>query len=265
MAEKNNDNPSLLVTATVGVVSLVTGVAMATYGMRLRDRERLRQATSRIRKNLYPCQRYALGPFLQPRKVKETVLVVGAGSYGTAMAYAAAVNHHEVVLFMRDAAQCECINTQGYNPKYIGKDHPLSPEGNKIRGICTPEELKSLLQQREKNLIVILALPCQLTPKWLAIHKDWIQPDTLLVSTAKGLYVETKQLIGHAILDALDRAEQPLCFLSGPGFALDIVKGDPTNVVVASDRLVQAVRIQKLLSHPRRFRVYTSQDPVRLS
>merc|ERR1712232_116004 len=52
------------------------------------------------------------------------------------------------------------------------------------------------------------------------------------------------------------------CFLSGPGFALDIVKGDPTTVVIASRPLVYAVRVQKLLSDSSAFRVYTSDDIV---
>ena len=89
-----------------------------------------------------------------------------------------------------------------------------------------------------------------------------IPTTTLLCSTAKGLYLPTHQLIGHAILDALDRAEQPLAFLSGPSFAEEIVKGYPTAVVVASDQLFWAVRIQKILSNPQTFRVYTSQDPI---
>ena len=50
--------------------------------------------------------------------------------------------------------------------------------------------------------------------------------------------------MGHAILDALNRADQSLTFLSGPSFAEDIMKVNPTTLVVASDELFQAVRIQ---------------------
>jgi glycerol-3-phosphate dehydrogenase (NAD+) len=58
------------------------------------------------------------------------------------------------------------------------------------------------------------------TPDWLGQHRDMIPPNVLLCSTAKGLYLPTSLLIGHAILDALDCAQQSLAFLSGPSFAV---------------------------------------------
>jgi hypothetical protein len=70
------------------------------------------------------------------------------------------------------------------------------------------------------------------------MQSTYHQRRSLNCSTAKGLYLKTKQLVGHAILDALNRAEQPLAFLSGPGFAEEIVQGFPTSVVIASDQLL---------------------------
>jgi glycerol-3-phosphate dehydrogenase len=175
------------------------------------------------------------------------------------MAYTAAVNGHEVILYMRDPKQCQGINETCRNPKYLS-DYPLNPNDNPIRGICTEDELKKALQI--KQVAVILALPCQLTPVWIKNHRDIIPNDVLLCSTSKGLYLPTQQLIGHAILDALDRASQPLCFLSGPSFAEEILQGFPTAVVIASDKLYLAVQMQKLLSNKKSFRVYTSQDPI---
>jgi glycerol-3-phosphate dehydrogenase (NAD+) len=201
----------------------------------------------------------ALAPLLTPFASKEKVIVVGAGNYGTAMAYVAAFNGHHVIMFMRDQTQCDCINEQGFNPKYLS-NYKLDPNGNAIRGICTLPDLKTELEI--PGVIVFLALPCQKTPGWIREHRDLIAPNVLLCSTSKGLYLPTKQLIGHAILDALERKEQPLAFLSGPSFAEEILKGFPTSVTVASDQLYHAVRIQKLLSNSKSFRVYTSQDSV---
>ena len=251
--------------ATTTVVSFGCGILAASYALRLRDRERLRRATSRTKKILQKGQRAALGPVIPLLKSKAErsgakVIVIGAGNYGTAMAYAAATSaENDVVLFMRDEQQCEVLNNTGYNPKYLSK-YPLNPNGNKIRGIWKEEDLREELGT--SGVVVIMALPCQRTPEWIAKHRDMIHPDTLLVNTSKGLYLKTQQLIGHAILDALDRAEQPLAFLSGPGFAEEIVQGFPTSVVVASDRLFLAVRVQKIMSNQQSFRVYTSQDPI---
>jgi len=175
------------------------------------------------------------------------------------MAYTCARNGHDVTLFMRDPNQCNVLNEKHYNPKYLSACK-LNPKGNNVRGICTEEELQQHFQI--PGVVVILALPCQKTPDWIQEHKDIIPDDILLVSTAKGLYLPTQQLIGHAILDALNRASQPLCFLSGPSFAEEIVKGYPTAVVVASDQLYLASKVQRIMSDGKTFRVYTSQDPI---
>ena len=243
-------------------VSFATGIGFATYVLRLRDRDRLRHATSRTAKILKRGQRAALGPampMLLQGNERQKIVVVGAGSFGTAMAFTAAVNQHDVLLFMRDKEQCQCINEKGYNPKYLSK-YPLNPGGNAIRGIWRVEDLWEALAH--PGVVLIMALPCQTTPDWIRKHKDMIPSDVLICSTSKGLYLKTKQLIGHAILDALHRADQPLAFLSGPGFAEEIVQGFPTSVVVASDQLFLAVKLQKLLSNQKSFRVYTSQDPI---
>lgn len=253
--------------AVVGAACFCAGVGFATYLLRLRDRERMRRACSRTQKSLVKGQRAALGPLFNvvssvtslSTSSASSILVVGAGSYGTAMAYATARNGHTVTMYMRDAQQCACINEKHYNPKYLSQ-YGFGELTGSIRGICSEDDLKNTLQQ--PGLVVILALPCQRTPHWIRQHRDIIPNNTLLCSTAKGLYLPTRQLIGHAILDALDRAEQPLAFLSGPSFAEEIVKGFPTAVVVASDQLFLAVKLQKIMSNKENFRVYTSQDPI---
>lgn len=251
----------VVVAAAIATTSFLGGLGFATYLLRLRDRERLRNACSRVQKHIVPSQRSILGAInlSLKRDKRQTVLVVGAGSYGTAMAHVAAVNGHDVILYMRDPEQCKTINKKSRNPKYLS-DYALNPNGKRILGICTEEDLKEAFQI--PNVVAILALPCQLTPVWIKNHRDIIPQDVLLCSTSKGLYLPTQQLIGHAILDALDRASQPLCFLSGPSFAEEIVKGFPTAVVIASDKLYLAARMQKIMSNKKSFRVYTSQDPI---
>jgi shikimate 5-dehydrogenase len=54
------------------------------------------------------------------RKQRQKVVVLGAGAFGTAMAYASAQGtDNDTVLYMRDAKQCEVINTEKHNPKYL--------------------------------------------------------------------------------------------------------------------------------------------------
>lgn len=259
----NTSSPSILPTITL---SFGAGIFAATYLLRLRDRERLRKACSRTQKHLKKGQRAALGVDLTNYipiwrgKSRQKVVVLGAGAFGTAMAFAAAQGGNEVVIYMRDKAQCAAINTEHRNPKYLSEFSLLVKGDRPIRGICTLDELKEELQT--PGVVIIHALPCQLTPPWFREHKDIIPHDALICVTAKGLYLPTQQLMGHAILDALDRAEQPLAFLSGPSFAEEIMKGNPTTLVVASDELFQAVRIQRMMSNFKSIRVFTSDDPV---
>ena len=196
------------------------------------------------------------------KKRRQKVVVLGAGAFGTAMAYASAQGtDNDTVLYMRDANQCRVINTEKRNPKYLSDFSLQLGRGcGEIRAICTLEELQFELST--PGVIILHALPCQLTPPWFGKHKDIIPEDALICITAKGLYLRTNQLMGHAILDALDRAEQPLAFLSGPSFAIEIMKGHPTTLVVASDVPYNAVRVQKMLSNFKTIRVFISDDPI---
>mmetsp|Transcript_10467 Transcript_10467/g.17792 ORF Transcript_10467/g.17792 Transcript_10467/m.17792 type:complete len:428 (-) Transcript_10467:1814-3097(-) len=252
---------------TIVALSFGAGIFAATHLLRLRDRERLRKACSRTQKHLRKGQRAALGVDLTSYipiwkgTSRQKVVVLGAGAFGTAMAYAAAQGGNDVVIYMRDKNQCHTINTEHRNPRYLSEFSLLMEGGSsEIRGICTLEDLKVELET--PGVVIVHALPCQLTPPWFREHKDIIPHDALICVTAKGLYLPTQQLTGHAILDALDRAEQPLAFLSGPSFAEEIMKGNPTTLVVASDDLFQAVRIQRMMSNFKTIRVFTSDDPV---
>ena len=145
------------------------------------------------------------------------------------MANAAARNGHEVVMWCRDATQAEAITSTHRNPKYLSEFVlPLNVTAT-----------SDLAEAVKDTSLILHALPCQLTPDWLRANRETLPANVVICSTAKGLYVPTKQLLGDAILSALGR-EQPLAFLSGPSFAKEIMKGDPTAVVVASKKLYHA-------------------------
>lgn len=186
-------------------------------------------------------------PLSQP-SVK--IAVLGGGSFGTAMATCAARNGHSVMIYVRDPAQAESINVGHRNSKYL-TEFELLPQITSTTSVAEAVDGAAL---------ILSALPAQLTPNFLAEHKDTIPPDVVFCSTSKGLYLPTKQLLSEAIHAALGRP-QPLAFLSGPSFAIEIMKGYPTAVVVASRLLYHAVSIQRWMSNLT-FRVYTTQDTV---
>lgn len=178
------------------------------------------------------------------------VAVIGAGSFGLAMAVVASRNNHNVVLVARDQAQVDSINKTHHNTKYF-------PD------FLLPDNLSATTDVREACAgceVIITAVPAQSTPDWMAAHKDDIPRDAIVVVTAKGLYLRTKQLLHEPILASLGR-DQPLAFLSGPSFAKELLSNHPSAVVVASKLLYHAVTVQRYLSNLF-FRVYTSQDII---
>jgi glycerol-3-phosphate dehydrogenase (NAD+) len=147
-------------------------------------------------------------------------------------------------------SKVRAINSEHVNNRYLSK-YTLSPL------ISATTVLEEAVHGAD---LIILTIPAQNAPDFLRENRDTLPRDVLVCSTAKGLYLETKQLLSKAMQDALGR-EQPMCFLSGPSFAKEIMKGFPTAVVVASRPLYHAVRVQRLLSSLS-FRIYTSQDTV---
>lgn len=187
-------------------------------------------------------------PSAQVESVK--VAVLAAGAFGTAMAMLAARRNHQVVIYARDQATVNAINADHRNTKVF-------PEHDLPTSISATTCVREATQDAK---IIIVCLPAQLTPDFLRQHKDDIPVDANLVITCKGLYLKTKQLLSEPILEALGR-DQPLCFLSGPSFALELMNNAPSAVVVASKLLYHAVYVQRMLSTIN-FRIYSSQDII---
>jgi len=203
-----------------------------------------------------------------PPLPKKRVVVIGAGNYGTAMAYVASFQN-EVRWYARDAAQAKAINETRRNPRY------LTAECEVPASVTATADLKEAFAGGVD--IVVLALPAQKCPGWLEENKSFLVEEeespeaessslgkkkkkkkkVLVCSTAKGLYLPTKELMSTAMYLPGIR----FAVLSGPSFAAQIVQQHPTAVVVASKHLADAVELQFALSTPR-FRVYASQDVV---
>lgn len=168
------------------------------------------------------------------------------------MAYLAGSNGHDVRVFTRDPEQRDIINSEHRNPRYLDGECVLP---DNVVATCDAGDA-----MRDCEM-VILALPAQKSVGWISEHASQFPKDAVVCSTAKGLYVETKQLLSEAMLAAFGGRSQRLAFLSGPSFAQYIVRNHPTAVVVASARLEDAVAVQFALSN-KRFRVYASMDVV---
>jgi len=173
------------------------------------------------------------------------VEVVGAGSWGTALAIHSARSGNETVLCPRDPAVAASIDRERRHPSR----HPdaVFPDGLRAE--------PGLGAVRSADL-VLLAVPSPAVPSVLGgIAEAGGRP--AIVSAVKGFEIETGRRVSELAAERLPG--RPFAVLSGPTFADGVVRGDPTAAVVASEDPVCAAEIQRGLSSEV-FRLYGSDD-----
>jgi glycerol-3-phosphate dehydrogenase (NAD(P)+) len=183
--------------------------------------------------------------------VTTPVAVLGAGSFGTCLAVLAA-REHDVTLWARDAAVAEAIARERHNPRYL-QDVEI-PEA-----VRPTADLAEALAGRE---LVIVAVPSHGVREVMARAAPHLDPDAILVSTVKGIEVETGARMDEVLRETLPEHHHPrLVFLSGPSFARELADGKPTSVTLACAEEAYAISVQTTLSCPG-FRCYSHDDVV---
>ncbi|HMO45543.1 MAG TPA: NAD(P)H-dependent glycerol-3-phosphate dehydrogenase [Rubrivivax sp.] len=174
------------------------------------------------------------------------ISVLGAGAWGTALALAAAARH-DTLLWTRDAAQAAQLRAQRRNLRYL-------PEVALPPALQVGSDHAAALRHAEHGLLIIAtpmaalrerlgALPASLPVLWLC----------------KGFEADSGKL-GHEIAREL-RPGAASGVLSGPSFALEVARGQPTALVAASsDAALCEAAVQAL--HSDTLRIYRSSDPV---
>ncbi|QKO20722.1 NAD(P)H-dependent glycerol-3-phosphate dehydrogenase [Rhodoferax sp. BAB1] len=182
------------------------------------------------------------------------ILVLGAGAWGTALAMSASQNpqsSHEVILWARDAAQAAAMQSARVNARYL-PGLPLPPS---LRVIDGPADgLAALVQGQD---LVVIGTPMAGLRGVLQQIQACEQPVAWL---CKGFEPGVQGLLAHEIqAEVAPRLQAGV--LSGPSFALEVARGQPTALVAASrhaavrERLVQAF-------HSPTLRVYDNEDIV---
>jgi glycerol-3-phosphate dehydrogenase (NAD(P)+) len=179
------------------------------------------------------------------------VAVLGAGSFGTCLAMLAA-REHDVTIWARDPTVAEAIETTRRNPRYLS-DFEL-PEG-----LRATADLREALTDRE---LVICAIPSHGVRDVMGRAAAFMDPEAILVSTVKGIEVDTGELVHQVLEDVLDPSMHArLVVLSGPSFAREVAEQLPTAVTLACREETYAIAVQTALSCPW-FRCYTHDDVV---
>ena len=179
--------------------------------------------------------------------MSERIVVLGAGSWGTALAIHCARVGHDVRLWGRDPALIDQIVATRRNPRYLAD----APIGSAVQATS------SLAVALEGEPIVIATVPSHGMRNVLREARPFLAPGAVLVSATKGL--ETTSLARMSAVIAEEAPGHPVAVLSGPSFAAEVARGLPTAVVVASTDPSATARVQERLKGPT-FRLYGSDD-----
>jgi glycerol-3-phosphate dehydrogenase (NAD(P)+) len=184
------------------------------------------------------------------------VAILGAGSWGTALSVvlSRARKPHEISLWAHNAELAEALQRQRENTAYL-TGIPL-PDG-----IRATHDMASALAGAH---IVVGAIPSvhARAVYWQAL--PFITPEMVFVSATKGLEPETHMRMSSLLAEVLAQRKtaEPshrIAVLSGPSFAAEAARGEPTAVVLAAQNSGLASLLQEELSGPS-FRLYTNDD-----
>jgi glycerol-3-phosphate dehydrogenase (NAD(P)+) len=185
------------------------------------------------------------------------IAVIGAGAWGTAIA---------IVLGRRNAGEHQ-VRLWAYEPEVCRSIQERRANDLFLPGFAVPEAVEatnSLEAALEQAQIVVSVMPSHHCRRVVQQMAPWLRPEVLFVSATKGVENDTLLRMDEVITDVVrrERGFRPrIGALSGPTFAKEVAKGDPTAIVIGSEDAELACTVQREFSDPY-FRVYTNGDLV---
>jgi glycerol-3-phosphate dehydrogenase (NAD(P)+) len=182
------------------------------------------------------------------------IAVIGAGAWGTGLSIVLGRKGiHNVRLWAREPEVRQAISSKRINELFLPGQ--VVPENLSVTGDIT----EALLDAE----IVVSVMPSQHCRNLFQQMVPHLKSETLIVSATKGLEETTLLRMTEVISGTFEasRFKPRLGALSGPSFALEVARGDPTAVAIASTDDELAERIQREFSDPR-FRVYRNEDVI---
>ena len=178
------------------------------------------------------------------------IAIVGAGSWGTALAVVAARAGHEVHLWSRNDEVLRSINEHRVNARYLTAT-PIPANVNATG---------DLAQAVNGAPMVLFAAPSHAARETFAALSPLLDEGAVIVSVSKGIEIETGKRISEIARDVFGTSHPFVC-LSGPSFAKEVVAGYPTAIVAASKDGAAARAVQNDFSFEN-LRIYTNADVV---
>lgn len=179
------------------------------------------------------------------------ISVIGAGSFGTAMAITAARSGNEVALWAHDPEVAKSIRDTNENHDYL-------------RGIRLGDNVHAtndLAEAARFSETIFMVVPSHHYREVLSNMKPHLNGAVKVISGTKGIENESLDRMSEVTADVLGDQLAAFAVLSGPTFAIETARGDPSAAVIASKDLDFAQDVQRAMSSPM-FRLYYSDDVV---
>lgn len=177
------------------------------------------------------------------------ISVIGAGSYGTALAFCLARNKHKTLLWGRSSEHVAAMSESRSNEKYLP-------------GFTFPDSLELIADletavKASNNLLIVV--PSHAFVKMLDLIKPFLTKQHKIAWATKGLDPLEGRLLQEVAVDILGE-DTSLAVLSGPTFAKEMAAGMPTAISLASTDAKFANTLSELLHCEKTFRVYLNDD-----
>lgn len=173
--------------------------------------------------------------------------VLGAGSWGTALAAQLARKGHETVLWDRNPERCAVINENHRNPRYLSTI-ALPPT------VVADPDLTASVEGAD---LVVPAVPSHALREVVAAAAPALPRRAVVACATKGIEEDTLCTVHEVLVEVLEAPER-ITLLHGPSFAFEVARDLPTAVVVAGpDRAAHQVAEA---FHGETFRTYTTDD-----
>jgi glycerol-3-phosphate dehydrogenase (NAD(P)+) len=179
------------------------------------------------------------------------ISIIGAGSFGSALTVVAARCSNEVMLWAHEPQVVESINSTRCNPLYL-------PQLAFSENVRATSDLAEAAAFSDTFVMVVPSHHYRGVLKQLSRH---VRDRANVISATKGIENKSLARMSEIVTDVLGEKLRAVAVLSGPTFAAETARGDPTAAVIASSDVRFAQDVQQILSSPT-FRLYNSDDVV---
>lgn len=182
--------------------------------------------------------------------MQNPIAILGAGSWGTALALNLARRNQSVRLWTHEVDRVETMVAEGANNRYL-RGHPFP------KNISLTHQLADAT---EDGCDILIAVPSAGFRDVLLTLKPLLNVNQRIVWVTKGLDLNTGQLL-HEVAQEILGTKRPYAILSGPSFASEVAQGLPTAIVAASHTQTFAHDLMQRFNSPI-FRIYLSTDMI---